>query len=34
MEDVRVYAPSVSHLFFHDDSLIIMKANMTNATLL
>jgi hypothetical protein len=27
-------APSVSHLLFVDDSLILMKANLTNATLL
>jgi hypothetical protein len=34
MEDVRVCrnAPSVSHLLFVDDSLILMKANMTRAT--
>jgi hypothetical protein len=34
MEGVRVSrkAPSVSHLLFDDDSLILMKANMTNAT--
>jgi hypothetical protein len=34
MEGVRVNinAPSVSHLLFVDDSLILMKANLTNAT--
>ena len=34
MEGVRVCrnAPSVSHLLFADDSLILMKANSTNAT--
>ena len=34
IEGVRVCrnAPSVSHLLFADDSLILMKANLTNAT--
>ena len=34
IEGVRVSrnAPSVSHLLFADDSLILMKADMTNAT--
>ena len=34
IEGVRVCrnAPSVSHLLFSDDSLILMKANMNNAT--
>ena len=34
MEGVRVCinAPSVSHLLFSDDSLILMKAKMKNAT--
>ena len=36
IEGVRVCrnAPSVSHLLFADDSLILMKADMINATLL
>ena len=34
IDGIRVYrnAPSVSHLLFADDSLILMKADMTNAT--
>jgi hypothetical protein len=34
IEGVRVCinAPSISHLIFADDSLILMKANITNAT--
>jgi hypothetical protein len=34
IDGVRVYrnAPSVSHLLFADDSLILMRADMTNAT--
>jgi hypothetical protein len=34
IEGVRVFrnAPSVSHLLFADDSLILMKVNMTNVT--